>query len=75
MIGKEHDIHPEGAHFNVIITGSTLNVPQLEIKYDFQMKACYIDVKDQLVEEYSVTWENVGDAFLSEKSCFQNCTS
>ena len=36
------------------------------------MRACDIDVKNHVVEEYSMTWENVDDTFLSEKSCFQN---
>lgn len=36
------------------------------------MRACYIDVKNHVVKEYSMTWENVNDTFLSEKSCFQN---
>lgn len=36
------------------------------------MRACDIDVKNHVVEEYSMTWENVEDTFLSEKSCFQN---
>lgn len=33
---------------------------------------CYRDVKNHVVKEYSMTWENVDDTFLSEKSCFQN---
>lgn len=36
------------------------------------MRACDIDVKNHVVEEYSMTWENVDDTFLSEKICFQN---
>lgn len=36
------------------------------------MRTCYIDMKNHVVKEYSMTWENVDDTFLSEKSCFQN---
>ena len=42
------------------------------MKSDFQMRACNIDVKNRSVGEHSMTWENVDDTFLSEKSCFQN---
>lgn len=42
------------------------------MKSDFQMRACNIDVKNRSVGEHSMTWENVDDKFLSEKSCFQN---
>lgn len=43
-----------------------------KFKSDFHMRTCYIDVKNHVVKKYSMTWENVDDTFLSEKSCFQN---
>lgn len=36
------------------------------------MRACCIDVQNHVVKEYAMTWENVDDTFLNEKSCFKN---